>query len=286
MTSSSVHKKGMKIGPYRLVSLLGAGAGGEVWAAIGRDNAPAALKFFKGGTPLDIVQREFDTGRRLDYGHIIRPRSLEIIDNEAIIALPYCEGRSIDNAAGFFTEKNAWKLLLDIGSALAFMHADGLCHGDVKPSNILREGENFFLSDFGSCFSPGGQSAPGDLSSYQYCAPETSRSEKSDIWSLGATVFYLVMGSMVFNGFGGKKQKRDSDIPIMRKSMPGLSALVSRCLSFEAAARPSAQEICREAKQAMNGCIINTRPVKRIIHSLKQEDEFGVFWPEEMKDAL
>lgn len=285
MTASSVHNKGMRIGPFRLVTMLGAGAGGEVWAAIGRDNVPVALKFFKGGTPLDTVKKEFDTGRRLAHGNIIQPKSLEIIDNEAIIALPYCEGRSIDNAAGFFTEKNAWKLLLDIGSALVYMHAQGICHGDVKPSNILREGENFFLSDFGSCFSPEVQSAPGDLSSYQYCAPETSRSEKSDIWSLGASVFNMVMGSTVFNGFGGKKQKRDTDIPFMRKSMPQLSALVSRCLSFEADARPSALEICREAEDALNNCLINTRQVKRIIHTSEQEDEFGVFWPEEMKDA-
>ncbi|MBO4447102.1 MAG: protein kinase, partial [Bacteroidales bacterium] len=228
-----------KIGEYNLLTLLGKGRGGQVWSALDKDGAVVALKIFNAGV---AARPEYDRGRELSHPNILSPLSFSTIGDVSVMAMPMCEGRSVDNAAGYFSEEAAWKLMLDIGSALAYLHSLGSCHGDVKPSNILREGNEFLLADFGAGFG-------GDLSSYVFAAPEPVRTALSDIWSLGASVFNLVMGSQVFNGLGGRAQKKDSDLPFMRKSMPELSGLVMRCLSFDSSVRPFAAEIVRLAEE-------------------------------------
>ena len=285
--TKTVHTLGKTLGPFKLVSLLGAGLGGEVRAALDARHSPVALKVFKSGTPLQAARAEFEANRLLDHPNILKSKSFQVFDNLCVIVLPYCEGRSVDNVAGYFTEETAWKLIFDIGSALACLHGKGLCHGDVKPSNILRSGNDFLLADFGSCFSARSQAVPGDLSSYQFSAPEKERNEKSDIWSLGATVFHLVMGSHVFNGLGGKAQGRDSVLPYMRKTMPGLSELVLRCLSFHPDQRPDALELVRVAEKNLKLIKerVSVRPAKQPVNA-SSKDAFESFWPEEMKDAL
>ena len=281
------HMPGCSIAGYKLVTLLGKGQGGEVWSAVGKDGVVIALKLFAAETHSENAKEEYDRGKSLKHPNIVTPHSFGIADDGAFIVMPLIEGRSVDNAAGYFQEAMAWKLILDIGSALAYLHSESLCHGDVKPSNILRNGDSFLLADFGSCFEVKTGSPANDLSSYLFSAPEAIKTEKSDIWSLGATVFNLVMGSQVLNGLGGRSQREETEIPFMRKSMPDLSAFVVKCLSFHPSSRPSAKEVLLLAEDNLKRLSGQNRirPIKKAA-SITIQDEYESFWPEIMMDAL
>lgn len=282
-----IHMPGCSIAGYKLVTLLGKGQGGEVWSAVGKDGVVIALKLFAPATLQENAKKEYVRGKSLNHPNIVTPHSFGMADDEAFIVMPLIEGRSVDNSAGYFQEDMAWKLIHDIGSALAYLHSESLCHGDVKPSNILRSGDRFLLADFGSCFEIKTGSPASDLSSYLFSAPEEIKTEKSDIWSLGATVFNLVMGSLVLNGLGGRSQRDETEIPFMRKSMPELSAFVVECLSFHSTSRPSAKDVQLLAEDNLKRLSGQNR-IRRIkkVASITVQDEFESFWPEIMKDAL
>lgn len=281
-----IHTPGSIIAGYKLVVALGEGQGGEVWSAVGKDGGVIAMKLFSGSTPVEVAEKEFRRGLALNHPNILTPFSFGTLDGSAFYTMPLCEGRSADNAAGYFPESLAWELILDIGSALAYLHSMDLCHGDVKPSNILRSGKKFLLADFGSCFEASTGQPSGDLSSYLFSAPESVKTGMSDIWSLGATVFNLVMGNQVFNGLGGRSQREDSEIPYMRKSLPELSAFVAQCLSYYPSSRPCAREVISVAEDNMKRLagMEMTRPLKKA-GAAPVIDEFESFWPELMKEA-
>ena len=282
--TTSLHTPGATVGPWKLLNLLGGGPEGEVWAAVDQKGSIAAVKLFR-PEQQEAAEQEFLTGKSLHHPNLLQPLSFSAGDGVPWMAMPFCKDRSADNVAGFFSEKMAWKLLQDISGALSFLHAEGLCHGDVNPSNILWDGQHFLLADFGSCAKSPDEKASVHDSSWQYAAPEKVKCAASDIWSLGASVFHLVMGTQVFNGMGGKSQRKDSVIPYMRKSMPELSRLVVNCLHYELEARPTATVILDSAREGME----IRRPVNRPLKTQTQDplsDTTASFWPEEMKDAL
>ena len=280
-----IQSPGGFLGGYKLLNILGKGLSGEVWAALGKDKTVVALKIFASGTSLEAVESEFRTGAQMNHRNILSPLSFFSSEGVNVIVMPLCNGRSVDNAAGYYSEQATWKLILDISSAIAYLHSGNFCHADIKPSNILRRDKDFFLADFGSCFEMGTNTSAGDVSSYIYSAPEKNRTSESDIWSLGASVFFLVTGTQVFGGLGGKAQKRDSVIPFLRRSMPELSEFVIRCLAFEPSDRPTAVEAISLAES--NLCRLSEtkaiRPKRNGV--LPGRNEYEDFWPETMSEA-
>lgn len=247
----------MVVGDAKLLRLLGAGASGEVWAALTAGGTIEALKIYEGKS--DVKQKaeyECRMAGRFASNHILKPYGMVRHESHPVIRLPYCEGRSVDGVAAHLGEKMMWRLIENISSALAEIHGNGFGHFDVKPSNILWNGDAFLLSDFGACaplHEAKAEDAATDGSSFRFDAPElfTQRCAASDVWSLGATVFFLYMGCHVFCGLGGRAQHSDSPVPYMRKSLPELSMLVQRCLDFDASKRPSAKEINEIARREL-----------------------------------
>lgn len=279
---TTIHQPGETAGSFKLVAPLGGGSSGGVWSALASDGLLVAIKFISSPA---AAKAEFESANTFSHPHLLHPISIEAEDGNPFIVLPYCKGRSIDNAANFFPEETAWRLMNEVSSALACMHASGIYHGDVKPSNLLWDGNRFLLSDFGAS-APFGEEARGkDESSYQYAAPEQKRSGASDIWSLGASIFFLIMGSPVFNGMGGKAQNEASPLPFMRKTMPELSKVICRCLSYSPADRPSAEELKElSAKRLDNDKRPQgKRPVVPRVNATDYSEETG-YWPDEMKD--
>lgn len=179
---------------------------------------------------------------------------------------------SIEDVAGLLPEKLAWMLLRDMGKALAGLLEP---HGAVNPSHILWDETAFLLAD----------SESAGEKDRRFLAPESTPAFSGDVWSLGASVFYLVMGTPVFNGLGGRAQRAESVLPYMRKGMPELSRLIMRCLSFTPEDRPSAQELSSAASQRLEALSIPSRPLKAKKTVNAQITSLG-FWPETMTDAL
>ena len=101
----------------------------------------------------------------------------------------------------------ALQILLDVGEAISELHYSGRIHGDIKPSNIMREGTKWKLIDLDvSC--PIGGKYGAKLPSSGYCPPEVAKllftretklqsfepSEAHDLWSFGTIIFHILTG--------------------------------------------------------------------------------------------
>jgi len=184
---------------------------------------------------------------------------------------------SAADLAGHCTEMTAWKVLSDIATATS---ADGDA-GVVTPAaiRIADNGQFVLTPETGSAEM---------LSIYE--APETRdgvRTAQSTVWSIAASVFYLVMGCNVMNGKGGAAQHKQSKVPYMRTEMPELSELIQQCLHYNPQQRPTLQNVAEAAathyKQWTD--VIRRGP------QFKKSDQQAVntgnahepdFWPEEM----
>lgn len=277
------------LGNYKLQNLLGRGQSGEVWSAIG--NEVVALKIFDcTDNAKRLAEREFSMATKFNHPNILRPTSVCELSGRTVIVMPLCKGRSVDGVAGFVGEENIWRLILHISSALTEIHQQGYAHCDVKPSNILWTGEKFLLSDFSSCRQIGKDAenldVADDKSSFRYQAPEAAAhriAPASDVWSLGASVFHLFMGVPVFCGLGGRAQTSQSPIPYMRKECKALSQLISDCLRYDPAERPTAEHVANLAETQLrkwpNRAAI--RP-KRATQTAQSAVPTECFWPGEM----
>jgi len=281
------------IGKYKLISLLGTGLSGEVWSAVSMvSNEAVAIKIFRKNTvPESQIKYEYSMATKVRHPNLLRLFSLEKIEGFWVMEMPLCMGRSVDGIVGYMSEHHAWNLIYDIASALSALHLVGMGHFDVKPSNILWDGQRFVIADFGACrkldISQKECLVASDDSSYRFDAPELMKGvcvSASDIWSLGATVFNLLMGCHVFNGLGGRAQLENSPVPYMRKNMPVLSEWIVRCLAYDYKLRPTASEIV-----AISGKQMNVQSLKRRERILRKEEDLiasvenkTYFWLEDM----
>lgn len=143
--------------------------------------------------------------------------------------------------AGYCNELTAWRILRDVSGDLLSQT------GPVSPSLIKVNDDGFDLSR-----------EQGDVDTGSFEAPEVSRgsrSEASAVWSLAASVFYIVMGCEVMNGKGGKGQHATSKVPYMRSEFAKMSDLVQRCLQYRPEVRPSMKEVNEIATEQYNICV-------------------------------
>jgi class 3 adenylate cyclase/serine/threonine protein kinase/WD40 repeat protein/DNA-binding winged helix-turn-helix (wHTH) protein len=143
---------------YEVRDRIGEGAFGVVWRAyqpsVGREVAVKVIRPELAGHP-GFVRRfeaEARTIARLAHPHIVPLIDFWRDDSGAYLVLRLLEGGSLATALdGVVVHRSAaWRILTQVGAALDHAHAQGLCHGDVKPANVLLDGAgNAYLSDFG-----------------------------------------------------------------------------------------------------------------------------------------
>ncbi|WP_433333807.1 serine/threonine-protein kinase [Spirillospora sp. CA-294931] len=203
---------------YRLVSQLGQGANGTVWRAHdGLLDRAVAIKELR--LPEDLTESD----RSVFYQRTLREarapaqlRSPSIVDVYDVvieqgrpwIVMELVEAPTleelIERSGPLPHEKVAaiGRRLLD---ALAVAHQAGIVHRDLKPSNVMLDGDRVVLTDFGLAFSSGSVTLtrPGHfMGSPAYVAPEVAAGEqatpRSDLWSLGATLYAALEGRPPF----------------------------------------------------------------------------------------
>ena len=156
----------------------------------------------------------------------------------------------------------------------------------VCPALIaIQEDGSFTLTKPSESFELGGFAAPE--------ANQGPATEASSVWSLAASIFYVVMGRQVMNDKGGAAQHESSKLPFMRSSWPLLSETVQRCLSFHPEQRPTLTEIHELASQRYNLCIESIKKGPKFQEKKSGNDQNEsqtmrnlAFWPETMKKAL
>lgn len=218
---------GSSIGPYRILERIGAGGMGEVYLASDpRLDRRVAIK--RVAVPDDElrarIRREARAAARLTHPNV--GRIYDVVDSEGdpCLVMEYLQGRSLADVLK--SRRLEPREILSIGrqlaSGLAAAHAEGLIHRDLKPANvILCDDGTIKLIDFGLARRVGGPiRGPEDstvspvessvttghhvIGTPPYIAPEVlaghPADQRSDLYSLGVTLFELATGRRPFQG--------------------------------------------------------------------------------------
>ncbi len=218
---------GMRLGPYEVLSPLGAGGMGEVYRA--RDtrlDRLVAIKVLPEALAADAPFRErFDREARaisqLDHPHICALYDVGEQDGSAFLVLQYLEGETLADrlAKGLLPFDQALKIAIEVASALDHAHRAGITHRDLKPGNVMLTKSGAKLLDFGlaktrTLVSVSGTMAPtvapnltaqgAILGTFQYMAPEQleglEADARSDIFAFGAVLYEMLTGKRAFEG--------------------------------------------------------------------------------------
>lgn len=259
---------GLIIGKYRILSPLGRGGMGVVYLARERadsSNVVRPLIALKVLPPrkaeVDRVRdrflREMALGKFIrQHPHVARPLDSGEQNGLLYIAMEYAPGRTVREIVmqdGALAPGEAARVFSEIADGLASLHGVGLIHRDLKPGNIIvTPGGTAKLIDFGFALHLGDE-LPRDpalvggkgyiLGSMDYIAPEqatdaTNVTPRSDLYALGATLYYALSGCPPFPG-GTAIQKinwhRNDSPPPIRTLSPGLpvdlAAVVSKLMA-------------------------------------------------------
>ncbi len=205
-----------RIGHYRLLSLIGAGATASVYRAIHVPSSETvALKVFHAGlwNREDVRRRalaEVEAIRHLDHPKILKLREARLSDERPSVVLELVEGRDLEAFQArlpYVLPELAVLFVLEILEALEFSHFRGVVHRDLKPSNVLidERGGRVVVSDFGLARMQDASSLTltGTLvGSPDYMAPEQAQGSeadaRSDLFSVAAILYFLVTGTRPF----------------------------------------------------------------------------------------
>lgn len=171
------------------------------------------------------------------------------------VAMAYYAGDTLANiiARGPLQIEQAIEYAAQLCAGLAHAHASGIVHRDVKPANaILTDRGEIKILDFGisSVLGSLAQTSDAWLGTLAYMSPEQTRGEetdtRSDIWSLGVTLYELITGERPYRGESStdvvQAIRAHDPVPLaqLRPDAPtALAHLVQRCLAKRASERPA-----------------------------------------------
>ena len=265
-----VAPSGLVLGRYRPLRPLGAGGSGSVW--LSRDETTGlevALKIVaKEGTAAPRAEREAEAATRLRHPHCLRAYGLESDEKHVYIAYEYVPGSTLRQAlrAGELGDEGAVEAAAQVLEGLAFAHARGIVHRDVKPSNVLVAEEEMVsvrLFDFGLAQLADAETltAAGDVpGTLAYISPERLHGETAgppaDVWAVGVLLWEALAGHHPFWRASPLETGEviQAGAPSIREARPDLPerlvAAVDRALSVDPARRPAAAGLARALREA------------------------------------
>ncbi len=253
-------------GRFALVREIGSGGMSTVF--IGRDEVldrPVAIKVLKpdleGSDVSSRFRREGRTAARLSHPNIVQVYDAgedELNGREvSYIVVEYVPGgdlKALIDRRGPFPGAILSRIGADVAAGLAHAHERGIIHRDIKPQNVLMdEYGSPKLTDFGIARAldvDHSTSTGSYLGTALYSSPEQLRGEgmtpKSDVYSLGVTLYHAAVGEPPFSGdplqVATQHVAKPPTPPRARGAAVGerLEALILACLAKDPAARPDA----------------------------------------------
>jgi eukaryotic-like serine/threonine-protein kinase len=218
---------GARLGPYEIVSALGAGGMGEVYRA--RDtrlDRTVAIKILPDALAVDSLSRErFEREAKviagLTHPHICTLHDARFDEGTDYLVLEYLEGETLAArlAKGALPLEEGLRIAIEIADALDAAHQAGIIHRDLKPGNIMLTRAGAKLLDFGLAkalpvmagsdlsmlpTTPPITAQGTILGTFQYMAPEQLEGHeadaRTDIFALGAVLYEMLTRRKAFSG--------------------------------------------------------------------------------------
>jgi len=268
------------IGDFVINRELGKGGMGVVYLAHQLSlNRPAALKVLNPELALDTsyveqFTKEARTAARINHSSIVQAYAVGEEDGVYYFAMEYIEGstlREILNHSGKLVVDKSLRIAADLSLALDYAWKKfGLVHGDIKPENIiLTETGGTKLADLGLAhFNTDAleiNNGSGIYGTPQYISPEQllkhEPDNRSDIYSLGATLYYTLCGEYPYDGASPssivRKHLSEPLIPLHERE-PSIPENLSKVIDKMLAKRPehryqSAEEVNRDIGLLIDG---------------------------------
>ncbi len=255
-------------GRYELEELVGTGGMSSVYRAHDRMlERKVALKILheRYGEDAEYLERFRSEARAV--AQLAHPNIVTVIDRgdedgRQFIVFEYVDGENLKQVVdrvGRLPVDESIEYGIAIARALAFAHEHGIVHRDVKPQNVLLDGDGRArVTDFGIARSldvERGVTQTGTvLGTSNYIAPEQASGqqvdERSDVYSLGVVLFELVTGELPFAGESfvavALRHVNEPPPPLLERrpdAPPALAALVDRMLAKDHRDRPSMDEV-------------------------------------------
>ncbi len=261
---------------YRILGQLGSGGMGEVLLAedtqLGRK---VALKMLPPDLADDAerqarLRREAQAVAALNHPNIVTVYSVDEVDGQWFLTMEFVEGDTLESLIRQpLPLPRFHEIALPLTDAIAAAHARGVVHRDLKPANIMvTTEERIKVLDFGlakiTTESDEAQAIDADtevathtgaiIGTTTYMSPEQLRGlpadERSDVFSLGVTLFAVATGHHPFAG--GTEAERITAIlrdkpqfasEVRREVSPVVAQVINACLQKDPAHRPSAREV-------------------------------------------
>jgi eukaryotic-like serine/threonine-protein kinase len=253
-------------GRYELKHVVGSGGMSSVYCAfdtlLERNVALKILHDQYGGDDeyVERFRREARAVAQLSHPNIVTVIDRGDEDGKQFIVFELIEGENLKDLVdrgGPMPVRRAIELGLEVGRALAFAHARGLVHRDVKPQNVLLNGDGQAkVTDFGivrSLEAIGNTETGTVLGTSHYIAPEQARGERvdaqTDVYSFGVVLFELLTGEVPYPGdnFLSVAMKHVNEpVPNVLERRPDvplrLASLVERSLAKAPGDRPATMD--------------------------------------------
>jgi Tol biopolymer transport system component len=282
---------GRRLGPYEILSPLGAGGMGEVYRArdtrLDRDVAVKVLPEQLSSPEMrQRFEREARAVSQLSHPHICAIYDVGSQDGVEYLVMELLEGETLATrlARGPVPPEQALRHGIEIADALDRAHRAGVVHRDLKPGNVMLTRSGVKLLDFGlaktiqppssasgmTALPTVGGSSPLTqegmiLGTFQYMAPEQLEGKeadaRTDIFAFGAVLYEMATGKKAFSGSSQASlisAIMSSEPPAVSKiqpmTPPGLDRLVRSCLTKDPDDRwQSARDIASELKWIAQG---------------------------------
>src|SRR3954453_13984667 len=252
-------RPGDSVGPYRITRTIGRGRMGVVFEGVADGGTPVAIKVVTTELSQDEVfvrrfKREVAAAQKIQHPHVV-----PVLGAGEEHGLPYLvqqliPGGSLHDriaATGKLDLPTTINLLRGPAEGIDMLHGSGLVPRDIKPANILVDGETAYVTDFGLAkdSQASNLTRPGQaLGSLDYMAPEQIRGEDvsaaTDIYALGCMIHECLTGTPPYGGRPSMRvlfahlQEEPPDLSDA-KIAPAVAKAINRAMEKEAEDRPA-----------------------------------------------
>jgi serine/threonine protein kinase len=290
-----------RIGDYQIVRRIGSGGVGVVYEGIQKSlGRRVAIKTLTQGhlsSHVSRFRREAKAIAMLHHTNIVKVFgsgihegtpyfAMQLIDGQNLADVIEAAQKNLSNSVGIQSQKEVAKIGVQVARALQHAHEQGVLHRDIKPSNLLLdENGTTWVTDFGLAKLADDKSrhakTAGIVGTIRYIPPEgfsAQWDERSDVYSLGLTLYELITLRPVFEGDDFNQLVKTISDGSLSSNQTGkieggardLETIIFKAVEREPSRRySSAGELADELQRYLDGVPIKARPVSTMEKTLR-----------------